>query len=390
MLQPGPIRQQGGRGRGLFRRVGLGVLPLLLILLSANWARAGAAWNEGGEFPIALGSPAQQQQASVQPLALSVPAPEPSLAASETQALPEKTDNAERQLLPVSQSPEQQDAQQNSVKQLAESAERAGQSPDGTPRQKEQAEKLAVPLVDSGSNIAKQSQPEQAAPMLLAEVTQTSPPPSPPAGQGTAGQDKGKAAQEAPSASGIRLFGTVEFRGVLKNMPKWERVLAEEKRASSFDKDLSKVMRPAVFTQWKELVERVSKASTMEKLRAVNVFFNRWPYRTDREVYGLEDYWATPYEFMKNSGDCEDYAIAKFFALKKLGVPVESMRVVALMDKIRNIGHAVLVVYVDDTAYILDNLTDLVLSHERFKQYAPQYSVNESYRWAHIMPSNKR
>lgn len=388
MLQPGPIRRQGGKGRGLLRLIGPGVLPLFLILLSADWARAGAAWNEGGQFPVALGAPAQKQPAAVQPVPHSAPTAEPGVDGAKTQT-PAGTEYSEGQSIPASPPPERQGAQQSGDERAEENAERTAQSRDVPPQQMKQVEKPAVSPTEPEASSAAQSTPEHA-PMLLAEATQTSPSSAVPAGQSAGEQGKGKAAQETPQTNNIRLFGTVEFRGALKNMPKWERILTEEKRAPSFDKDLSKVMRPAVFAQWKELVERVSKASTMEKLRAVNVFFNRWPYRTDREVYGLEDYWATPYEFMKNSGDCEDYATAKFFALKKLGVPVESMRVVALMDKIRNIGHAVLVVYLDGNAYVLDNLTDLVLSHERFKQYAPQYSVNETYRWAHIMPSNKR
>jgi predicted transglutaminase-like cysteine proteinase len=62
---------------------------------------------------------------------------------------------------------------------------------------------------------------------------------------------------------------------------------------------------------------------------------------------------------------------------------------VALVDTIRNLAHAVLVVYMDDDAYVLDNLTTLVLSHTRYQHYAPQYSVNEVYRWAHVRPKKK-
>ncbi len=197
-------------------------------------------------------------------------------------------------------------------------------------------------------------------------------------------------AAEANAPAAIRLFGTVEFRGELKNMPKWQRVVAAEQRTPTFDQDLSNFMRPAQVKQWQDLTERVKSASTMDKLKAVNTFFNRWPYRTDMAVYRVEDYWATPAEFLKSSGDCEDYSITKMYALKKLGVPPESMRIVALRDTIRNIGHAVLAVYTDNTAYILDNLTDMVMSHERFTSYAPQYSVNEIYRWAHIKPVQKK
>jgi len=198
------------------------------------------------------------------------------------------------------------------------------------------------------------------------------------------------ATEDAGKKNSIRLFGTVEFRGVLKNMPKWERVATAEKRSRTFDQDLSKYMRGSLFKQWQQIAERTKNASVMDKAKAVTAFFNRWPYRTDEDVYKLPDYWATPAEFLIKSGDCEDFAITKFYALIKLGVSPDDMRIVALKDTIRNLAHAVLVVYMNDNAYVLDNLTDMVLSHERYKHYNPQYSVNEVYRWAHVMPKKKK
>ena len=186
-----------------------------------------------------------------------------------------------------------------------------------------------------------------------------------------------------------RLFGTVEFRGALKNMPKWQRVVTAEQRSRTFDGDLSKLMQGSVHKQWLQLVERVSGKSDMEKAKAVTAFFNRWPYKTDQAVYKVTDYWATPEEFMKNSGDCEDYAITKFYALMKLGVDPDNIRIVALKDTIRNLAHAVLVVHIENDAYVLDNLTDMVLTHTRYMHYLPQYSVNEVYRWAHVRPQKK-
>ena len=186
-----------------------------------------------------------------------------------------------------------------------------------------------------------------------------------------------------------RLFGTVEFRGALKNMPKWQRVVTAEQRSRTFDGDLSTLMQGSVHKQWLQLVERVSNKSDMEKAKAITAFFNRWPYKTDQAVYKVTDYWATPAEFMKNSGDCEDYSITKFYALMKLGVDPDNIRIVALKDTIRNLAHAVLVVYIENDAYVLDNLTDMVLTHTRYMHYLPQYSVNEVYRWAHVRPKKK-
>src|SRR3546814_5921012 len=63
---------------------------------------------------------------------------------------------------------------------------------------------------------------------------------------------------------------------------------------------------------------------------------------------------------MKRSGDCEDYAIAKFFVLRDLGYTGEQLRIVILMDRIRRVGHAVLAVYALGDILILDSLTDLI------------------------------
>jgi predicted transglutaminase-like cysteine proteinase len=55
---------------------------------------------------------------------------------------------------------------------------------------------------------------------------------------------------------------------------------------------------------------------------------------------------------------------------------------------LRDLAHAVLAVYLGDQVYILDNLTRAVLPHQRVTHYVPYYSINESTRWAHVMPAD--
>lgn len=179
----------------------------------------------------------------------------------------------------------------------------------------------------------------------------------------------------------LRLFGTVEFKGPIKNLPQWLSVLQRNKENPIFD-----VKKKLGSIQWGELKGKLKGKSLKEQLQIVNRFWNQWPYRQDPEVYKMLDYWAIPAEFLKNSGDCEDYAIVKYFTLKEVGVADDQMRVVVLMETIRNIAHAVLVVYVDGDAFVLDNLSNNVISHSRYKNYAPQFSVNEEFRWAHLRP----
>lgn len=198
--------------------------------------------------------------------------------------------------------------------------------------------------------------------------------------------DPSCAGKKASDAKKIRLFGTVEFRSSLTVLPQWIRVMKmAQQQISYFSACKGNACSPAAVS-WKRLIRQARGKPPMEQLKVVNRFFNQWPYRLDAELYGMPDYWADPGEFMKRSGDCEDYSIAKYYGLKKLGFDVRQLRIVVIKDKIRNIGHAVLAVYLDEAAYILDNLSDMVMDHRKYAHYIPQYSLNEEHRWAHVTP----
>ena len=187
------------------------------------------------------------------------------------------------------------------------------------------------------------------------------------------------------SKGNIRLFRTIELRGKLKALPRWQRIV--NKMAAHKQQYLLNSLPTSGKNQrkrWREFKSKIASANRMEQIRKVNSYFNKWPYRLDKENWGKREYWATPPEFVKNSGDCEDYAIAKYYALRELGLSTKKMRIVALQDNIRRLGHAVLIVYINNDAYVLDNQTKLVLPHGKFSHYIPQFSVNELNRWAHI------
>jgi predicted transglutaminase-like cysteine proteinase len=191
---------------------------------------------------------------------------------------------------------------------------------------------------------------------------------------------------------GAGLFGSHEFRSGLRALPQWTRVMA------TAEAQIDAMMRcnpeqgscSAAALSWHKILREARGLSVFERLKTVNAYFNRWPYRLDIDVYGVSEFWATPQEFLRLSGDCEDYSITKYYALKQLGIPIERMRIVLLIDAIRNIPHAVLAVKHGQESYVLDNLSDLVLPHQRYGHYLPQYSVNENFRWAHVAPGLMR
>ena len=100
--------------------------------------------------------------------------------------------------------------------------------------------------------------------------------------------------------------------------------------------------------------------------------------------YGAENYWATPREFAIHDGDCKDYAIAKYFTLRKLGWSDADLRIVVLEDLYLAEAHAIAVEYVDERAYVLDNLIPHVVRSEIIRHYRPYYSINESGWWLHV------
>ena len=193
---------------------------------------------------------------------------------------------------------------------------------------------------------------------------------------------------KAAKGKGTALFRTVEFRSKsFKALPQWARVLkkskAEVKLLNACANNAASCKTPQQ-KSWRKIIQSAKSMSRRQKLDTVNKFFNRWPYKLDSEVYGVSEYWASPNQFMRTSGDCEDYSIAKFYALKQLGFRDNEMRIVILKDSIRGIGHAVLAIYEKNDILILDSLSNLILTHTKYRHYIPQYSMNSTTRWAHI------
>lgn len=192
--------------------------------------------------------------------------------------------------------------------------------------------------------------------------------------------------------SDLKLLGAVGFQGSYKSLPKWVRILreadAQVKKLNACDP--SSPDCPPIAKSWQAVLNKVRDLPKKKQLQQINLLFNKWPYKLDMDNYGVIDYWATPKEFLKSSGDCEDYSIVKFYALKSLGYDSNDLRLVVLWDTIRNLGHAVLAVYAEGEIYILDNVSNLVFPHTKYKHYNPQYSVNEHYRWAHVKKGAKK
>lgn len=126
------------------------------------------------------------------------------------------------------------------------------------------------------------------------------------------------------------------------------------------------------------------------RLQTLNQFFNRRVQsREDIDLWGQVDYWASPLEMLeKGAGDCEDFAIAKYFGLVALGMPVNKLRLVYVRAQMGGVGgvvqaHMVLAYYAAAGAepMILDNLISEVRPASRRPDLAPVFSFNSEGLW---------
>lgn len=107
-------------------------------------------------------------------------------------------------------------------------------------------------------------------------------------------------------------------------------------------------------------------------------------YKPDSAVWGVGDYWATPAEMAaKGAGDCEDFAIAKYWLLRSIGVPDDRLQMVLLQDTRRQLFHAVLVVHTASGAYVLDNVTNRLRLDTDYGQYQPIMSFSGGRNYIH-------
>ena len=87
---------------------------------------------------------------------------------------------------------------------------------------------------------------------------------------------------------------------------------------------------------------------------------------SDQEQYGAPDIWASPLmTFGSGAGDCEDYAIAKYVALREAGMASADLRLVVVYNRPAHENHMVAAARVDGRWRILDNRTMRLVADAR-------------------------
>ncbi len=155
----------------------------------------------------------------------------------------------------------------------------------------------------------------------------------------------------------------------------------------------AQVQGPKAVAGWQALRPVLAAALSQgdaARLQAVNDFFNRRiVFRDDLQVWGQTDYWASPFEMLgKGEGDCEDFALAKYFSLRAAGVAANKLRLVYVRAQLGGPGgpvqaHMVLAFYAQPNAepLILDNLISELRPASRRPDLTPVFSFNADGLW---------
>lgn len=195
------------------------------------------------------------------------------------------------------------------------------------------------------------------------------------------------AAPTSADAAQPSFLRSVEIRSAnLSQFTRWTAVLdrsTTEAARAEHDTCRSAGAAACRYVEWLRFLGGLRNLSKWEQLVAVNGYINSRAYVPDDQNWGMTDYWATPGEFLARSGDCEDFAITKFYSLKRLGWTDEEMRIAAVKDLQLGVGHAILVVYFAGRAWLLDNQHEQVTDLETVRHYEPVFSINESHWWLH-------
>jgi predicted transglutaminase-like cysteine proteinase len=131
-------------------------------------------------------------------------------------------------------------------------------------------------------------------------------------------------------------------------------------------------------------LQGLSAEPRLKQAETVHRIMNAKPYREDRRQFGRGDVWQTPFAFWEHGGDCEDYAIAKYMALRVLGFSEDQLRLTVMTSRSRGEVHAVLLVEVDGAWHVADNLRRGLRRLDGYDGWTPIYSVSDAGAWRYV------
>src|SRR5467141_369173 len=175
------------------------------------------------------------------------------------------------------------------------------------------------------------------------------------------------------------LASTLSFGSLREKWLGVERKLDDERvQLALCDGDRDRCVSPAAL-RFLAIVDnakaREGRARLGEINRAINLAIHPM---SDLAQYGEIDVWSSPLvTFTNGAGDCEDYAIAKFVALRQAGISPEDLRIVIMRDTIHGEDHAVAAARLDGRWLTLDNRPMAMVEDTYVRNYRPLFVIDQ-------------
>jgi predicted transglutaminase-like cysteine proteinase len=198
-----------------------------------------------------------------------------------------------------------------------------------------------------------------------------------------------------PTSAAYQFDG--EWLGTAQALPAWSTTLdRQQAEQPTIERCLADEATCTAGTRGLRYV--LSKAADLDRerqVRLVNRYINQRRYRVDRArnvpsaaqgTITARSHWMTLLEFLRRGGDCEDFATAKYFMLRQLGVPADELRVLITYDRRARDHHAVLAYrHTSNVTWLLES--DNTIKKGSHRGYRFEFAVNENGIWDHAEKS---
>ncbi|GHB35325.1 hypothetical protein GCM10007094_26060 [Pseudovibrio japonicus] len=190
------------------------------------------------------------------------------------------------------------------------------------------------------------------------------------------------------------LFGSVEISGGdNRAFRKWQSVLPEcEQQLKQLKQCMAGDVRGVGPVQaWSRILRRAGQSKSLRQLSLLNSFINESVGSGPQSgSAGPSNAWRAPLHLLGSNGECEDYAIAKYFSLLALGYPEEALRFVVVKDSRSQTIHAVTSVRFQGEQYVLDSLRSTPAREIELLHYQPVVSMQRGAHFSHFRTAEMR
>jgi predicted transglutaminase-like cysteine proteinase len=151
------------------------------------------------------------------------------------------------------------------------------------------------------------------------------------------------------------------------------------------------------YLKYNHLLSKLEHETVGQRLEQVNMFFNNFRYQRE-----ITDYWKCTPEFLNDGcGDCDDFAISKYFLLLKLNINKSKLRIAYANIVINGIKEAHMVILYkrskkltiildnyDPKIHRLDNRKNLEIVYtfdSKYVYFQDKRYVNNLKKWAEVL-----